>query len=107
MVVSRYRFHGNFLLVKFENGYILRTSAKIEDETSFLFFGVRTFIVKTISQGRGYRLCDYLTTGETCNTAGIFRCLSLRLSEIGGHSHDTVGHFAAEMLLRTELYQFE
>ncbi len=79
---------------QFKNGNIERTSTQIEHGN----FQVFALFVQTISQSSGSRFVYNTTHIQSCDFAGLFRSLTLRIVEVCRHSDHRIGNFCSQII---------
>ena len=91
--VSICSFHFEHAVSDFENGDIECTAAKVIDCNGFFFL----IFVDTVSKSCGGGFVDDTFDVKTCDSTGVFSCLSLAVVEVSRDGDDSFGDFFTEI----------
>jgi hypothetical protein len=81
------RLHFEDAVAYVENRHVEGSTTEVEDEDCLVF----AFVIQAVGKCRRRGLIDDTEHLEPGNLAGLFRCRSLRVIEVGGDSDDRLG----------------
>ncbi|ABV14455.1 hypothetical protein CKO_03372 [Citrobacter koseri ATCC BAA-895] len=105
ITVGCQNFEGFFAVnfVNFDNRDIESTTTEVVNRDST----VADFFIQTISQRGGGRFVDDTFYFQTCDTTGIFRCLTLSIVEVSRHGDNSFSYRFAQVIFCGFLHFFQ